>query len=294
MAVNKGRGPDRVQRFIPALLVLASLLSLIVSTRSLMGVPERIGLSVFGFFQRGMAAVGTFIGDTATSISELRQLRSDYDALLEKTRNLDRMEREYADVRLENERLLAQLGFSTRVNLPKVAARIIAKDPGNLYATITIDKGIGDGLRKNMPVIAWQDGVQGLVGRVIEASQSVSQIVPVYDNSSYVASRFAKSRFEGLVIGQGSDVAPLLVKYVRKRAKDELQPGDLIVTSGLESLYPAELALARVTRIRELAYQTSLEIDAEPVLDFTRLEYVFVLIQAEANGPVLGTEGGKE
>lgn len=248
-----------------------------------MGLPERIGLSFFGFFQKGFSAVGSFISDTASSISELKKLRQDYDSLVEKTKALDRIERDYADIKSENDRLKAQLGFSSQIAYTKTAARIIGKDPGNLYATIAINKGVEEGIRKNMPVIAWQDGVEGLVGRVVEAGQGVSLVVPLYDPTSYVAARLAKSRYQGLLVGLGAEDSPLVMKYVPKRARDETQAGDIVVSSGLESLYPPDIALGRVVRIRELEYQTSLDIDIEPVLDFARLEYVFVVMPTPAS-----------
>jgi rod shape-determining protein MreC len=283
MAGTRERGPERIQGYLPAILLVASLLCLVISTRSLMGLPERVGLSILGFFQRGFSAVGSFIGDTATSISELKRLRADYDGLLEKTKTLDRLERDFADIRAENERLKEQLGVAPRPEYQRISARVIGKDPGNLYATLAIDKGVSEGIRKNMPVTAWQGGVEGLVGRVIEAGQGISLVVPLYDLSSYVASRLSKSRYEGLLVGQGSIDDPLVMKYVRKRARDEAQVGDLVVSSGLESIYPADLALGRVKRIRDLEYQPSLDIDVEPVLDFSRLEYVFVVKPAAGN-----------
>ena len=289
MAFRQGRGPDAIQRLLPAFLVVASLLSLIISTRSLLGLPERMGLSVVGFFERGFSVVGGFVGDTALSIRSLRQLRGDYEALLSKTREMEKIQRDYASLESENDRLRAQLEFSQTETIPAIAARVIGKDPGNIYSTITIDKGIESGIRRNMSVIAWQDGVKGLVGRVVEASQGTSVIVPLYDVSSYIAARLAKSRFEGLLVGKGSENEVLSMNYVSKRALDETQPGDLIVSSGLDSLYPADLALGRVKRISEPEYQTSLDIDVEPILDFSRIEYLFVLKVAEM--PISATAG---
>ena len=77
--------------------------------------------------------------------------------------------------------------------------------------------------------------------------------------------------------GGGSSDIPLSLRYVKKRAKDEIQYGDLVVTSGYQSLYPRDVIIGRVTRIMAADYQTSLDIDVEPVLDFARLEYVFVV-----------------
>ncbi|HOX48096.1 MAG TPA: rod shape-determining protein MreC [Spirochaetales bacterium] len=273
----KASSPERLRRAVPVVLLAASLVVLTVSTRSLAGLPERVGVTVFGFFQKGFSAVGDFVSDTIASIAELKRLRKDYDELTEKLEAYTNMERGNAELREENERLKAQLGFSERLSYERVPARIVAKDPENLYATIVIDKGVAEGVRKNMPVIAFQDGVEGLVGRVLEVGMGSSIVVPVYDSSSYVAARLAASRYEGLAKGQGSADSPLVMKYVKKRAKDEAQFGDLVVTTGYESIYPPDVTLGRVKKLRILDYQTSVEIEVEPALDFSRLEYVLVV-----------------
>jgi rod shape-determining protein MreC len=282
-AVGRGR------RAVAPILLAASLLCLTVSTRSLEGVPESLGLTVFGFFQRGFSAVGDFVADTIASIAELRKLRDNYRELSAKLERFTNIERGLADLREENKRLKDQLGFSNDIAFQRIAARIVAKDPENLYSTITIDKGIGDGIRKNMPVIAFQDGMEGLVGRVVEVGRGTSKIVPLYDSKSYVAARISSgTRTEGLVGCQGSPDDPLLMRFVKKHMKDYLQFGDLVVTTGYESIYPAEVAIGRVRKVRVLEYQTSIDIELDPVLDFSRIEYVFVVRVA----PASATAGG--
>ncbi len=286
MSDQSSKADARGRRAVAPILLAASLLCLTVSTRSLEGVPESLGLTILGFFQRGFFAVGQFASDTIASISELRRLRENYEELSAKLERYTNMERGLADLREENKRLKDQLGFSQDIGYQRIAARIVAKDPENLYSTITIDKGFNDGIRKNMPVIAFQEGLEGLVGRIIEVGAGTSKIVPIYDAKSFVASRFSGgSRTEGLVGGQGSPDDPLLMRFVKKRAKDEVQFGDLVVTTGFESLYPPEVAVGRVKKIRVLDYQTSLDVELDPVLDFARIEYVFVIKpQPESTG----------
>ena len=284
MADQQPRAQARGRRAVAPILLAASLLCLTVSTRSLEGVPESLGLSILGFFQRGFSAVGGFVSDTVASISELRKLRDNYRELSAKLERYTNMERGLADLREENKRLKEQLGFSQEIAYQRIASRIIAKDPENLYSTITIDKGIAEGIRKNMPVIAFQDGIEGLVGRVVEVGRGTSKIVPLYDSRSYVAARLSSgTRTEGLVGGQGSPDDPLLMRFVKKRTKDEVQFGDLVVTTGFESVYPAEVAVGRVKKIQVLEYQTSIDIELDSVLDFSRLEYIFV-VRPEAVG----------
>jgi rod shape-determining protein MreC len=285
-------GP-RNRRAVPLILLAASFMCILVSTRSVAGLPQYLGTTIFGFFQRGFALVGGFVSDTVSSIAELRQLRENYRELSAKLERFTNIERGNAELREENKRLKEQLGFSDRIPYQRIAARIIAKDPGNLYSTITIDKGIGDGIRKNMPIVAFQDGIEGLVGRVVDVGHGISKIVPLFDSSLYVAGRLANQyRHEGLVGGQGSADAPLVMRFVKKRAKEETQFGDLVVTSGYDSVYPPEIAIGRVAKVRVLEYQTSAELDIDPVLDFSRIEYVFALRMNDAMNDPDGSGGG--
>ncbi len=143
MSDQSSKADARGRRAVAPILLAASLLCLTVSTRSLEGVPESLGLTILGFFQRGFFAVGQFVSDTIASISELRRLRENYEELSAKLERYTNMERGIADLREENKRLKDQLGFSQDIGYQRIAARIVAKDPENLYSTITIDKGFG-------------------------------------------------------------------------------------------------------------------------------------------------------
>jgi len=259
------------------LMLAAALITLTVSTRSLAGVPERTGLTVISFFQKGFDAVGDFFTDTVNSIAELRQLQDSHRELLARVEALGNLERGYTELRRENERLQEQLGFELRSERSLMAARIVAKDPENLFSTFVVDKGSLDGVRKNQAVVAYQDGIEGLVGRVLEVGRSTCTVVPVYDSSSFIAVRLERSRYDGLATGSGNRDDPLVVKYIKKRAGSEIQFGDLVVTSGLQSIYPAGIVVGRVSKLRLIDYLTSLELEMEPILDFGRLEYVFLV-----------------
>jgi rod shape-determining protein MreC len=116
-----------------------------------------------------------------------------------------------------------------------------------------------------------------VVGRVIAVGPGTSQVRPLYDPSCQVSARLDVSRFEGLASGQGADRATLLMRYVKKIAADRIEYGDLVVTAGLGGLYPAGINLGRVRDIRAETYETSITLEIEPIIDFDRLERVFVL-----------------
>jgi rod shape-determining protein MreC len=258
-------------------LILVSFITLMVSTQSLSGISKQLGLTVISFFQQGFSTVGSFVADTIYSISELRRLEASHRDLLVQVESLGKMEREFTDLKQENDRLRQLLQLSSETHYNSVAATIVAKDPGNLYSTFVLDKGTVNGIQKNQAVVAYQDGLEGLVGRVIEVSRSTCLVVPIFDSASYIAVRMEKSRYEGLAMGSGSDELPLIVQYVKKRAREEIQYGDLVITSGLQSLYPPGIKVGRVSKLRLLDYLTSMELEIEPIIDFSRLEFVFII-----------------
>jgi rod shape-determining protein MreC len=192
-----------------------------------------------------------------------------------------RMERNIVELKMENQQLRKQLGFSQKIGYKHIPAEIIGKDPGNYFNTIMINKGKRDGVKENMPVIAFQEGFQGLIGKVVAVGLCCSEVLPIFDQSCYVAARLQSSRYEGLVSGKTGSASRIIMRYVKKRARSDIKYGDLIITSGMNSIYPKGIYIGRVREIGGKEYETTLELEIEPIIDFSRLEYVFVLQKEE-------------
>ena len=194
---------------------------------------------------------------------------------------MDRVTRDIVELRRQNAMLREQLDFAQTLPPDRIAAEVIARDSDNLFSTITINKGSRQGVKPGMPVVAYQGDMEGLVGKVLSVGPGASEILPLYDPQCFVSARLDTTRDEGLVKGEGKDHGTVLLQYVKKTAKDAIQYGDLVVTSGLGGLYPKGINLGRVRDIKAPAYETSLEIEVEPIVNFDRLEYV-LLIDAES------------
>jgi rod shape-determining protein MreC len=281
MEDDSGKAQRRKTLGIFLILVASSTIMLLLSTKSLTSVPERVGFSVSYVFQSVFHGVGSFFDSTFDSIAELKKLKVNYKDALKKIESYEKIEQGYASLERENADLRQQLNLSQQVPYTLSAAQIIAKDPGNINSTIVINKGSKDGIKKDYPVIAIQNGVQGLVGRVLEVGLVSSIVLPVYDSTSYVAARLERSRYEGLVQGQQGNDNSLILRYVEKSAKSEIQFGDVVSTSGLKGFYPSGIVIGRIKSQKEQSYQTSMEYVLDPALDFGRLEYVFVVFPGE-------------
>ncbi len=270
---------------LPSFLVLmvVNIVILIFSTNTMLLSPKSMGMSIMSFFQKGIhGGIGWMTG-TINSVNELKDLKNQYDLTLEKLNEYQQMDRNFQEIIRENELLHKQLELSQEMEVDHLSAKIIAKDPVNLFSSFIINKGIGDGVARGMPVTAYQDGIIGLVGKVIQAGVGSSQVIPIYNSTSYVAARFQHSRYEGLIGGLGDTENHLIMNYVQKTALPRIKVDDMIITSGMQSLYPGGISIGKVENITSREYNTSLEITVSPVIDFGRLEYVFVLTGNEEN-----------
>jgi rod shape-determining protein MreC len=260
-----------------AALVAVSLFCLTVSNRDLVIRSKEAGLSGVSFFQKGFTGFFRWFGDTADSIRKLRQARAELADSRDRLQQMDRITRENLELRRQNTNLLEQLDLSQSLPSRRIAAEVIARDTDNLFSTLTINKGSRQGIARGMPVVAFQGDMEGLVGRVILVGSGSSQVLPLYDPQCFVSARLDRARYEGLVSGQGRDSENVLMRYVKKIAKEALENGDIAVTAGLGGVYPKGINIGRVRDIRMETYATSLELEVEPIIDFDRLEYVFVI-----------------
>ena len=272
-----------ISELLLVVLVLASCIFLGFSSKSFVVNFKNVGFSIFSSVEKGVVTVTRGIRNTFTSAKELRKLKTDYDGLVAKLENYEQMQRSNADIRKENERLKEQLGFSIYMESKNIPCQIISRDLDNLYSYLTINKGSVNGIKKNMPVVAFQNGNQGLVGKIVEVGTFTSQIMPIYDLNCMVSSRIQNSREIGLVDGNGDPNEPLSMQYIRKRTLDSLHYGDIIVTSGENDNYMRDIPVGTISKITSIDYNSSLNIELTPIIDFSRLEVVFVVNMKELN-----------
>ncbi|MCI5518750.1 MAG: rod shape-determining protein MreC [Treponema sp.] len=280
---NKTSFRFRFSEFLLIGLILISSFLLAFSSGKFVLNFKQIGFSVLSTFEKGVHTVVDGVSNTVNAVSELRKLKKDYNELVIKLEHYEQMQRSNADITKENSRLKEQLDFSVSLEEKNIPAQIISRDLDNAFSYLTIDKGSVNGIKKNMPVIAYQNGNQGLVGKVIQVGTFTSQIMPIYNTNNIVSARIQNTRDLGLVNGLGSQDQPLLMQYIRKRVLEELSFGDIVVTSGENDNYMRDIPIGSISKITVLDYNSSLNIELTPIIDFSRLETVIVVNQKELN-----------
>lgn len=151
-----------------------------------------------------------------------------------------------------------------------ISARVVSKDPGNLYNMFVINKGLKDNITKNSVVI----NGYGLVGLAYETSDNWSKVISIIDNKSSIGFKILDPirNFEGIING-GIDGK---LKGMLFDPKAKVIEGDLIITSG-KGLYPEGIVIGRVKEIKIDKDIFLINIVVEPLVNFAKLDRVLIV-----------------
>ena len=279
-AVNSFASRHRAGVVLVALLALGMVM-MILSHRPVAVASERMGRSVFSSLQLAMHEVGAFFGGSWNTIAELRRMRVALVAARQRLLELEQLSSDMAELERQNDELRRQLGFEAPPTFRHLPAEVMARAPGNQFTNLTINRGTGDGVRADMVVVALQDGVQGLVGRVIEVDQRSALVQPISARTSFVAARLRDLRYDGLVQGLGSASNTLLMRHVNSAAGEMIAAGEQVITSGLGGVFPAGVLIGQVRVVRSETSGNALDIELHPAIEVARLEYLFVIVPQE-------------
>ena len=175
-------------------------------------------------------------------------------------------------------RLQALLGFKEQFISKTLAAQVIGSSGSEQSRSIYIDKGTGDGIRPDMAVIT----AEGVVGKVLRAFKTTSQVLLINDQTSGVGSILEKSRLQGVL--RGTPVGEVVLEKVM--SDETVQPGEKVVTSGGDQIFPKGLPVGTVTKVSP-GPELFLNIRVKPAADLSRLEEVLVITQQEEKQPAL-------
>jgi len=236
---------------------------------------EGLGSMLTMPFQKGYNSVQHGIHMLWAGFTELGEVRDQLKKTREKLQRYEAMTEELSEIKRENERLRQLLNLAPQVSYESVPASIISKDPDNWFRTIIINRGANDGIKINMPVIAFSGEEKAVVGKVTEVRGSVSRIMPIISTDMRLGVIFQESRYPGLLTGYTANSNLSLMDYVSKSATVKF--GDVIVTSGQGGVFPAGLRVGKVLKsfvTESSAYQ---KVVIKPYIDFNQVEEVFVI-----------------
>jgi rod shape-determining protein MreC len=196
---------------------------------------------------------------------ENRRLRTELSKLLKE-------QQAWQEAFRENQRFRALLALKEQEQRYVTAARVIARGTDQWSNTLILDKGLTDGIKKDMVAIT----DKGLVGKISDVSPSYAYLLLLTDINFSAAARLQESRTEGVLSGTGFRTCQL--KYIPY--EEELKQSAVIVTSGLDTLFPEGIPLGYISKVSKRERGIFQYIEVIPFVDNTKIEVVAIIRRA--------------
>jgi rod shape-determining protein MreC len=224
--------------------------------------------------QRWLATRYLAVYQLVRSPGDVNQIRAENELLKSENALLRSQLIQLQEEQKDNEVLYALLKVArARPDSDYVAAMVVGRDASPFMRYVLIDQGSDDGLRRGMPVLT----AQGLVGRIDAVTSNAARVQLIIDPDSAVNVQLPTSNANAMLVG--SVTGDVTLDMIPQEAV--IQPGELILTSGLGGTYPSNILVGQVSSVRK--QQTALFQTAavQPVVDFANLRAVLVITDFE-------------
>ena len=229
-------------------------------------------------FERAAHAFGWGIHNGWANYVDLRHVRQQNKDLQQQLLRMRIDQAAIAEDALEGKRLQAMLGFREQYVGTTVAAQVIGSSGSDQSHVLTIDKGSRDGLRSDMPVIT-QDGI---VGKLRDVFPTTSQVLEINDQTSGAGIILATTRIRAILRGTVAG----RVQIGNLTADSRIKPGEQVLTSGGDQVYPRGLAVGTIESIApDPDHQPYTAIAIRPAVNLDRVEEVLVITGTQSDLP---------
>jgi len=222
--------------------------------------------------ERGLVWVQNGAGNLWHNYFYLRGVRAENRQLKEQIEQMRLEQVRLNEDAAQARRLQALLSFKEQFVSRTVAAQVIGSSGSDLSRIVYIDKGENDGLRRDLAVVT----ADGIVGKVLQAFPTVSQVLLINDQSSGVGAILEKSRLQGVLRGTANGE----VMLERVMSDEEVAPGDTVLTSGGDQIFPKGLRVGTVSKVGT-GKDLFLNVRIRPAANLSKLEEVLVVTEKQ-------------
>lgn len=260
---------------LSAMLLVVALLLLSAGSRSERADPfAGVVLEIVRPLQVGVAAAVDAVENIWGGYFALVGVREENQRLRRRVLELEAQAVRNSEIERAELRLDELLGYRATLGDGAVPAQVIGRDPLPWSGSVTINKGSNNGVGRNAAVISQQ----GVVGQTIATSARSARVLLVTDHNSGVDAIVQRSRARGIV--KGALDGRCVMKYLQRG--DDVVPGDLIVTSGLDGIFPKGILIGEVMDVNLDPRGLLKTADVAPSAPLDRVEEVLVVLQSEA------------
>ena len=222
-------------------------------------------------FKEVVQLPGLFIENSAGYFISKKNLNEEIQRLTKENRLLQLDAARMEEMRQENENLRHLVSALAATTDHVVTTEVIGRPADPFSRRIQIAAGALDGVQVGMPVI----GPFGVLGQVSRTVSHQSEVTLISDHKSRISVINNRTGQIFLLAGTG-DSGLLTVAFAQPSA--DLQPGDELVTSGLDHLYPKAVLTAIVKSSTYVPGEAYRRVEATAAADLTDVQFATVVL----------------
>jgi len=229
---------------------------------------ERTVMTIFSPVPRFVNWVGGSAQDMHHGYVDMRRAVNENVELRRKVASLTTENLKLRQSEGDLRRMRSLLAYAEQFDMQTSMAQTIMLDTAGRFKSIIIDQGSADGIQVN-DVIA---NANGLIGRVVLTTKELAKVQLVTDNNCSVGALVERTRRQGVVRGSGGTV----LQMFDIPSLADVQPGDRVLTAGIDGIYPRGIPIGVVTR-SDPGQSLFKTITVKPAVDFGTIEEVIVI-----------------
>ena len=192
-------------------------------------------------------------------------------AALEKTAAQSALQsQQLAGIQQENAQLRQLMSLRQRSDITTLAADILYETREPVTRKVVIDRGLAHQVTPGMPVM----DAQGLMGQVVRVFPLVSEVNLIIDKDQATPVQVVRNGLRAIAYG-GVEGGQLEIRFMAANA--DIKEGDELYSSGIDGVYPPNLAVAKVVRIERSTAQGFARIVCAPLAGVSKNRHVVIL-----------------
>ena len=216
------------------------------------------------------------LGEAWTDYIALVDLRRDNERLRSRVAALEEETLQFREALVASGNLERIVQMRENFEVPLLPSEVVGQDVFPWFRSILLDRGRSHEVLSGMPVVS----DHGVVGLVTATSPHASRAMMLLDRQSAVDAIIQRSRARGIVRGKGTGK----LEFVFMVRGDDVQPKDVVITSGVGGVYPKGLRIGTIRAVQTDEARLLHKASVRPSVDFGRIEQVFIMLQ---RGPTM-------
>lgn len=234
-------------------------------------------------FQKITTNISNNANDALEDKKTVEQLQAEVDDLKKQVQNLRTITVDYYDVKKENAQFLKYYDLKQKdKSLKFVPASVIGRDSNENFYGFTLDEGSVAGVLLNDPVIT----ENGLVGWVSHVEANSCKVKTILSPDTKVGAVDISTGDSGVITGGMPLADENRAKMTCLLSENNLQAGDILVTSGLSGIYPKSLQIGEVVELTHDTYDASIYAVVKPFEDILSVKDVFIVTDFQGKAQI--------